>query len=287
MEQKKKRFLYKLLTRLILVPIGALIVAIGLEIFLVPNEIIDGGITGISIMLSSVTPLSLGIYLFLLNLPFVFLGYKQIGKTFALTTLLGVTCLAISTFALHDVPGLIEDQLLSSVFGGLLVGVGVGLVIRNGGSTDGTEVLAVLFTKKSPFSVGEIVLFLNFFIIATAGFVYNWESALYSMIAYFIAYKMIDVTVAGMDGSKSVWIISDKAHEIGSAINDRLGRGVTYLHGEGAFSGDDKKVIFTVITRVEESKLHSIVEDMDENAFLAVGNIQDVKGGQFKKRDIH
>ncbi|NGP44465.1 YitT family protein [Bacillaceae bacterium SIJ1] len=287
MEHKKKRTLYKLLRRLILVPIGAMIIAIGLEIFLVPNEIIDGGITGISIMLSTLTPGDLGLYLFLLNLPFVFLGYSQMGKTFALTTLFGISCLAVSTYMLHSVPAFVDDTLLAAVFGGLLVGFGVGLVIRNGGTTDGTEVLAVLFTKKTSFSVGEIIMFMNIFIISAAGFVFNWESALYSMIAYFIAYKMIDATVAGMDGSKSVWIISENAHTIGEAINEQLGRGVTYLYGEGAFSGDNKKVIFTVITRVEESKLHNLVEEIDEDAFLAVGNIQDVKGGQFKTKDIH
>ena len=130
-------------------------------------------------------------------------------------------------------------------------------------------------------------MFFNLFILGSAGFVYSWDRAMYSLIAYFIAYKMIDVTIEGFDESKSVWIISDSFRQIGEAILDRLGRGVTYLEGEGGFTGDNKKVIFCVITRLEEAKLKSIVDELDPAAFLAVGNIHDVKGGRFKKRDIH
>jgi uncharacterized membrane-anchored protein YitT (DUF2179 family) len=215
------------------------------------------------------------------------LGYKQIGKTFALSTLYAVSVMSLGTWLLHPVSPLTDDPLLASVFGGIILGVGVGMVIRFGGSLDGTEIVAILFTKKSPFSVGEIVMFFNIFILAGAGFVFGWDRAMYSLIAYFIAYKMIDVTVEGFDESKSVWIISEKHEEIGQAIIQRLGRGVTYLHGEGAFTGGEKRVIFCVITRLEEAKMKSIVEELDSSAFLAVGNIHDVKGGRFKKKDIH
>ncbi|WP_077615357.1 YitT family protein [Caenibacillus caldisaponilyticus] len=275
------------INRCIFVPIGALFVAVGLEIFLVPNHIIDGGITGISIMLSVLLGLPLGIFLILLNLPFFLLGYKQIGKTFSLTTLYGIGLMSLFTSLLVPVKPLTNDLLLATVFGGILVGVGVGLVIRNGGSTDGTEILSILVNKATPFSVGEIVMFINVFILSAAGFVFGWDRAMYSLMAYFIATKTIDITIEGLDQSKSVWIISDKHREIGDALNDRLGRGVTYLNGEGAYSGDEKQVIFTVITRLEEAKLKSIVNGIDPNAFLAIGNIHDVKGGQFKKRNIH
>jgi uncharacterized membrane-anchored protein YitT (DUF2179 family) len=275
------------INRCIFVPIGAFFVAVGLEIFLVPNHIIDGGITGISIMLSVLLGLPLGIFLILLNLPFFLLGYKQIGKTFSLTTLYGIGLMSLFTSLLVPVKPLTNDLLLATVFGGILVGVGVGLVIRNGGSTDGTEILSILVNKATPFSVGEIVMFINVFILSAAGFVFGWDRAMYSLMAYFIATKTIDITIEGLDQSKSVWIISDKHREIGDALNDRLGRGVTYLNGEGAYSGDEKQVIFTVITRLEEAKLKSIVNNIDPNAFLAIGNIHDVKGGQFKKRNIH
>ncbi|GBF76029.1 membrane protein [Paenibacillus sp. 598K] len=258
-----------------------------LEIFLVPNQIIDGGIVGISIMLAHVLSLPLGLFLFALNVPFLFLGYKQIGKTFAISTLFGVTLMSVGTLVLHHVNPLTIDTFLAAVFGGVILGIGVGLVIRFGGSLDGTEIVAILINKKSPFSVGEIVMFFNLFIMTTAGFVFGWDRAMYSLIAYFIAFKTIDIIMAGFDESKSVWIISEDAREIGAAIIDRLGRGVTYLHGEGAFTGDSKQVIFCIINRLEEAKLKSIVQELDTSAFLAIGSIHDVRGGQFKKRDIH
>jgi len=267
--------------------IGAVFLSVGLEIFLVPNKIIDGGIVGISIILSHLTGWKIGLFLFFLNLPFLLLGYKQIGKTFALSTLFGVTVMSIATTLLHPIPVITHDPLLAAVFGGLILGIGVGLVIRYGGSLDGTEIVAILFNKKTPFSVGEIVMFFNLFILGSAGFVFGWDHAMYSLIAYFIAYKMIDITIEGFDESKSVWIISDYHRGIGDAILARLGRGVTYLDGEGGYSGDAKKVIFCVITRLEQAKLKYLVEEIDPSAFLAIGNIHDIKGGRFKKRDIH
>jgi len=275
------------LRRIVFITIGAMLMAVGLEIFLVPNNIIDGGITGISIIFGHLSGVPLGVFLFLLNLPFLFIGYKQIGKTFAISTLYGVLVMSIGTFLLHPVPAFTDDTFLAAIFGGVILGVGVGLVIRSGGSLDGTEIVAILINKKIPFSVGEIVMFFNFFILGSAGFVFGWDRAMYSLVAYYLAFKLIDITIEGFDESKSVWIISENSETIGDAIMSRLGRGVTYLHGEGAFSGGSKKVIFCVVTRLEEAKLKLIVQEIDESAFLAVGNIHDVKGGRFKKRDIH
>jgi uncharacterized membrane-anchored protein YitT (DUF2179 family) len=277
----------KIIQRIMLITLGAALMAVGLEIFLVPNHVIDGGIVGISIMLSYLTGWKLGIFIFILNIPFFFIGYKQIGKTFALSTLYGIIILSIGTTLLHPVPAFTQDILLATVFGGIVLGIGVGMVIRYGGSLDGTEILAILFNKKLPFSVGEIIMFFNLFILGSAGFVFSWDRAMYSLIAYFVAYKTIDITITGLDESKSVWIISDNSKEIGEAIMNRLGRGVTYIHGEGAYSGDDKKVIFCVINRLEEAKLKEIVTESDENAFLAVADIAEVRGGRFKKRNIH
>lgn len=286
-KQHRKLSSLIIIQRTILITIGALLMATGLEIFLIPNHVIDGGITGISIMLSHITGIKLGIFLFLLNLPFVYLGYKQFGKTFAISTIYGIIMLSIFATYFHPIPPFTEDILLATIFGGIFLGVGVGLVIRNGGALDGTEILSIVISKKVPFSVGEIVMFINLFILGSAGFVYTWDRAMYSILAYVIAAKAIDIVITGMEETKSVWIISDEAREIGDAINSRLGRGVTYLHGEGAFSGEDKKVIFCIITRLEESKLTTIVEDIDPSSFLAIANIAEVRGGRFKKRDIH
>lgn len=260
---------------------------IGIEEFLVPNKILDGGIVGISIILSHLSGAKLGYFIFLLNIPFFYIGYKQIGKTFTLSTMLGITVLSLTTILLHDVPVFTSDLLLATVFGGIILGIGVGIVLRFGGSLDGTEVLALLFSKKSPFSVGEIIMFFNIFIFISAGFVFSWNRAMYSLIAYFIAFKVIDIVIAGLDESKSVWIISDHSEVIGETILARLGRGVTYLKGEGAYTGDTKKVIFCVINRLEEAKLKTIIEELDPAAFLAVANISEVRGGRFKKKDIH
>lgn len=279
--------LLRILKRVLLIAIGAALAAVGLELFLVPNKIIDGGIVGISIMLSHLLGTKLGILIFILNLPFFYIGYKQIGKTFALSTFFGVLLLSAGTAFLHSAEAVTHDPMLAAVFGGIILGMGVGMVIRYGGSLDGTEILAILFNKRLPFSVGQIVMFFNIFILGSAGYVFGWERAMYSLMAYFIAYKMIDIVIEGLDETKSVWIISDRAKEIGEALLHRLGRGVTYLSGEGAYTGDEKRVIFCVVTRLEEAKLKSIVEEMDPQAFMAVGNIHDVNGGRFKKRNIH
>jgi uncharacterized membrane-anchored protein YitT (DUF2179 family) len=277
----------RLLRRIIFLIIGAGLFSIGLEIFLVPNNIIDGGITGISIIMAHELHWPLGLLLSLLNLPFLILGYKQIGKTFAVSTLFAVIVMSIGTSLLIPVPPLTIDPLLAAVFGGIILGIGVGIVIRSGGSLDGTEIVAILVNKKTPYSVGEIIMFINFFILGSAGFIFGWDHAMYSLIAFFIAFKMIDIVIEGLDQSKSVWIISEMYKEIGDAFVSRLGRGVTYLEGEGAFSGNCKKVIFCVITRIEEAKMRSIVDELDDSAFIAIGNIHDVKGGRFKKKDIH
>jgi hypothetical protein len=185
----------KLLFRSFFVTIGALFVSLALEIFLVPNKIIDGGIVGVSIMMSFLTGLKLELFLLILNLPFLYLGYKKIGKNFVVTTLFGISMLSLGTLILYNVPIPTDNPLLASLFGGIFLGIGVGIVIRHGGSLDGTEILGILLNKRTPFSVGTIVMFLNVFIFSTAGFVFGWDKALYSLLAYYIASLMIDITI--------------------------------------------------------------------------------------------
>ncbi len=277
----------KLLVRILMITLGAIITALGLELFLVQNDIVDGGIVGISIIISSLISTKLGLVIFIINLPFFYIGYKQIGRTFAFSTMYAIAVLSICTTLFAHMNVFTTDLLLAAVFGGIVIGVGIGIVIRYGGSLDGTEILAILFSKNLPFSVGEIIMFFNLFILGSAGFVFGWDHAMYSLIAYFVAFKTIDIVMQGLDESKSVWIISDKHHVIGEAILARLGRGVTYFNGEGAYTKDKKKIVFCVITRLEEAKLKSLVEDIDSNAFVAIANVSEVRGGRFKKRNIH
>ena len=267
--------------------VGAIFAAIGLEIFLVPNNIIDGGIVGISIISSHLTKLPLGLFIFLLNLPFLAVGYKHIGKTFVWSTLFSISALSIGVTFLHPIPGITKDVLLASVFGGIILGIGVGLIIRYGGSLDGTEIVAIILEKRSGFSIGEIVMFFNIFILSSAGFVFGWDKAMYSLIAYFIAFKVIDVTVEGLDESKSVIIISEQPEEIAEVLMARLGRGVTMLQGKGAYTGIFKGVLYSIVTRLEIAKLKSIIEEIDPNAFVTFSDVHEVMGGRFKKRAIH
>lgn len=285
MNEKQNKLVY--IRKFFFITLGAWLYAIGIEKFLVPNHIIDGGITGISIIASQISHWSLSIFLIIFNIPFLFLGYKQLGKTFAIQSSYGILMAALFTELLHHSAPATNDSLLAAVFGGIILGIGVGIVLRSSGSLDGTEILSILISSKTPFSVGQIVMFFNFFILSSAGFVFNWNSAMYSLITYFVAFKMMDIVIAGFEQSKSVWIISEKDVEIGEALLSRLGRSVTYLQGEGSYSGEGKKVIFCIINRLEEAKLKAIVDKLDPNAFLAVGSINDVKGGQFKKKNIH
>jgi len=263
--------------------IGSILAAIGIEIFLVPNNVIDGGIVGISIMASHVTKLPLGVFIFTLNIPFLVLAYNQIGKTFAISSMFSFTSLAIWVSILHPVPGVTSDILLAAVFGGIILGIGVGLIIRYGGSLDGTEIVAIILDKRTGFSVGEVVLFFNLFILSGAGFVFGWDKAMYSLIAYFIAFKIIDITIEGLDESKAVMIVSEEPEKIAEVLMKRLGRSVTFLHGEGGYSREKRPVLYAVITRIEISKLKAIIEDIDEQAFVTISNVHEVMGGGFKK----
>lgn len=269
--------------------IGAALVAIGLDFFLIPNQVIDGGIVGISIMLSVITPWPLSIYLVLLNIPFLFMGYKQIGKSFAINTLIAVGLLAIFTYIFHYFENIIatDNTLLAAVFGGIILGVGVGTIIRHGGSLDGTEIVAIIANKKFGLSVGEIVMFFNIFILGSAGFVFNWDSAMFSLIAYFVAFKTIDIVIEGIDESKSVTIISNSPDKIAEIIMARLGRGVTHIYGKGGYTKEDKELLYCIVTRLEVAKLKSIVEEIDPHAFVAIEHVHDVMGGRFNKKSIH
>jgi uncharacterized membrane-anchored protein YitT (DUF2179 family) len=285
--KKERHHVIKILYKFAFLFVGSLIAAVGLEIFLVQNNIIDGGIVGISIIASYLSSIPLGLFTFVLNLPFLFIGYKQIGKSFVISSLFSITVFSVCVSMLHSIPVLTNDVLLATVFGGIIMGVGVGLILRNGGSLDGTEIVAIILNKRTMLSVGQIVMILNVFIFSAAALVLGWDRALYSMLAYFVAHKAIDIVIEGFDEAKAVIIVSDNGEEIAEAITARLGRGVTYLEGRGGFSKDQKTVLYSVVTRLEISKLRSIISDKDENAFVTINDVSDVMGGKHKKRAIH
>jgi uncharacterized membrane-anchored protein YitT (DUF2179 family) len=266
--------------------LGAVLASIALELFLIPNNVIDGGITGISIISSYLTKLPLGLFIFTLNIPFLLVGYKHIGKTFTIFTLFSVTSLSIMVSLLKPISGVTNDTLLASVFGGIILGFGIGMIIRNGGSSDGTEIIAIILDKRTGFSIGEIVMFFNVFILSSAGLVFSWDRAMYSLITYFIAFKMIDITVEGLDESKSVLIISDEYENITEAILARLGRGATLLNGKGGYTSTPTNVIYVIVSRLEIAKLKSIVYDLDSTALITIGNVE-VSGKSYKKKSIH
>jgi uncharacterized membrane-anchored protein YitT (DUF2179 family) len=272
--------------RILLIMVGATLSSIGLEIFLVPNNIIDGGVVGISMMTSYLTHIPLGIFTFLFNIPFFIIGYRQIGKSFVISTAFAVICLSIGVSVLHPVQGLTQDVFLAAIFGGIINGAGVGLIIRAGGSLDGTEIVAIILDKKISFSIGEIVMFFNVFILCGAGFVYGWDRAMYSLVTYYIAFKVIDIVVDGLDESKAVMIVSDKSEDIKEAVIARLGRGVTVLNGEGGFSKVPTDVIYVVLSRLELAKLKAIILGFDENALITIGSVE-VAGKKYKKKAIH
>jgi uncharacterized membrane-anchored protein YitT (DUF2179 family) len=274
------------INRIFFMILGSILVSIGLETFLIPNNIIDGGMTGISIMANHLTNIPLGVFIFIFNLPFVIIGYRQIGKTFAFSTVFSVICLSIGVSLFTPVPGVTQDILLATIFGGIILGVGVGLIIRNGGSLDGTEIIAIILDKRSAFSIGEIVMFFNLFILGSSGLIFGWDRAMYSLIAYFIAFKTIDITVEGLDESKAVIIVSEKNKDISDAIMARLGRGVTFLEGKGAYSGNEMNVIYVVLSRLEIAKLKSIVNGFDEDALITISSV-DGAGKKYKKKAIH
>ena len=267
----------------LLITLGATLAALALEIFLVPNNIIDGGIIGISIMISYITKVKLSILTFVLNIPFLILGYKQLGKSFLIKSAYAMLVFSILLEQFKPVPELTNDILLATVFGGLLLGIGVGFVIKFGACLDGTEVVAILINKKTSFSVGQVVMFLNFFIYSTSGLLFGWDRALYSILTYFITFKIIDMVSEGFEQAKAAMIITNHGEEIANSIYKHLGRTVTMLEGEGLISGK-KVVLYAVVTRIEIPELKRIVAADDYSAFVTITDVNEIVGKHIKKK---
>lgn len=271
--------------------IGIFSAAFGLKGFLLPNGFIDGGVTGISLLTAILSDIPLPLLIVLINLPFIYAGYRQVSKSFAITTALAIGGLAL-VLLIVSFPIITNDKLLTAVFGGFFLGAGIGMCIRGGGVIDGTEILSILISKKSSFTMGDILLIVNIIIFSVAAFLLNIETALYSILTYMVAGRTVDYIIEGIEEYTGVTIISNNPDEIRHSIIEDLGRGVTILKGRGGYGkrGESTKemdVLYCVVTRLEVSKLKNIVERIDESAFMVMHSINDTKGGMIKKRPLH
>ncbi len=271
-----------LINKLLFLAFGAFIAAFALECFLVPNNIIDGGVVGVSMILSYITKYNLGLLILILNIPFLCLAFTKMGKYFVFQTLYAVTMLAIgiNIFQSYHIT---EDLLLATVFGGIILGTGVGIVLKNEGSLDGTEIMSLVLSKKFGLSVGEIIMAFNVIIYFCAGLVLGWNKAMYSVLTYFIAYRVIDIVLEGLNSSKSVRIISDKAYEIGQELIDKFEISVTYLKGVGGYSKQEKTLIYCVVSRLELTKVKEVVKELDTKAFMSIVDVHETYGSRMGK----
>jgi uncharacterized membrane-anchored protein YitT (DUF2179 family) len=282
----------------VLIFIGIACATVGLEGFIVPNKLLDGGVTGISLLCSSITGLDVSIFIFTINIPFVIMGYKQVSKGFAIKTFSAILALSLVLIILHSVhfPVITQDKLLIAVYGGMLLGAGIGFAMRGGSVLDGTEVLALYLTRKASFlQVGEVILVLNIIIFTVAAFVNGIEPALYSILAYMSASRMVDFLTNGIEEYTGVTIVSEESEKIRKQIIAQLGRGVTIMVGKRGLRGkkaqesglNNRDILFTVVTKLELAKVRDIVNEIDKGCFMTTHSISSVMGGMVKQRKLH
>jgi uncharacterized membrane-anchored protein YitT (DUF2179 family) len=271
------------------IALGILSASFGLKSFLLPNDFIDGGATGIALLLTKLTGAPLPAIIFLVNVPFVLLGYRVIGKQFAIMTAIAISVLAL-VMATAYFPIITHEKILVAIFGGFFLGAGIGLAVRGGCVIDGTEVLAISLSKKSGSTVGDIITLVNIFIFSAAAYFLSIETAMYSMITYLAASKTVDFLIEGIEEYTGITIISPKSEEIREMLIHKLGRGVTIYNGKRGFGktghNTDVEIVYTVITRLEISKLTSEIELIDPHAFVVMTSIKDTRGGMVKKRPL-
>ncbi|HEV8285621.1 MAG TPA: YitT family protein [Chitinophagaceae bacterium] len=269
---------------------GVLSAGFGLKGFLIPNNFIDGGVMGISLLIHEKTNFTLAFLIIIINLPFIILGWQQINKAFSIKSAAAISLLAIAV-AVIPYPIVTNDKLLIAVFGGFFLGAGIGLTIRGGGVIDGTEILAIFFNRKSSLSVGDFILLFNIAIFSVAAYLLSVEIALYSILIYLAASKTVDFILEGIEEFTGIIIISPRNKEIADMIRTKLRRGLTIYSGKKGYgkSGEtyhSTEIIFTVITRLEISKLNAEIEKIDPNAFIVMHSIKDTRGGMVKKRPL-
>ena len=261
--------------------IGVVLAAFALEAFLIPNTILDGGITGVSTILTKVTDVPLSFFILILNIPFVCVGYLNLGRGFLVRTVYSMLLFSVCLTLFNSFEPITDQMLLATVFGGALLGIGVGLVIHFGGCVDGTESVAIVISKKSPFSVGQVVLVFNLIIYTVAGLIFGFDRAMYSLLTYFITFRVIDFVSEGMEQAKAALIITDHGENLAAEIYKRLGRTVTFIQGNGLISGE-KEVLYCVLTRIEIFELRHLVEEMDDSAFVTILEVSEIIGEHIK-----
>ena len=266
--------------------LGALLTALALEIFLIPNDIIDGGIVGLSMIFAHLFgDEKLPIFLILLNIPFMILAYKHLGKYFVIQMLTSILMLAGFIALLKGLPTYRGDAIEVIFSGGCTLGVGIGLIIRNGGALDGTEIMGIIINRRFGFTVGQAVLFFNTFIFTLAGFIYNdWHTAVQSLMTFVVAIKIMDIVIVGLEETKAAIIISNKSKAIGEAVMHELGLGLTVLYGRGGYSGGDQEILYVTIERLQLAELKEIVHREDPTAFIAIENLHEVVNGRYESR---
>lgn len=269
---------------IIMLTIGTMIAAFALDTFLIPNTILDGGITGVSIIISKLSNISLSTLVLLLNIPFVYIGYKNLGRAFLFRMIYGMVMFSLFLEIFSIFSPMTEEILLATVFGGILLGVGVGIVIRFGGCVDGTESVAIVISKKTSLSVGQIVMIFNLIIYGVAGFIFGFDRAMYSLLTYVITFKVIDFVSEGLEQAKAALIITDKGTSLSKEIYNKLGRTTTTIRGKGLISGE-KEVLYCVLTRIEVFELRHLVEEMDESAFVTILEVSDIIGTHIKSNN--
>lgn len=274
----------------IFITIGVFSAGFGLKGFLLPNHFIDGGATGISLLLENITSLKLGILLIVVNLPFILLASKTINLKFAIRSIVAITFLAIVVHFV-EYPTITEDKLLIAVFGGFFLGFGIGMSMRGGSVIDGTEVLAIFLSRKLSLTIGDVLLIINIIIFSFGAYVLSVETALYAILTYLVAAKTVDFVVDGVEEYVGVTIISDQHEAIRVMITEKLRRACTIYVGKGGFGeykeSFDKNIIYTVVTRLEIAKLKTEVDKIDKNAFMIMGVVQDIKGGMIKRKPLN
>jgi len=275
----------------ILICIGVVMATIGLKEFLLPNNFLDGGAMGLSLLTEIMTGIELSYLIVLINLPFIIIGAKQISMEFAFKSTLAILALS---FLVHFItlPAITNDKLLISVFGGFFLGAGIGFAIRGGAVIDGTEVLAIYISKKTSLSVGDFISVFNVILFSFSALLVSVETAMYSMLTYFAASKTVDFIINGIEEYIGVTIVSRNATEVKQAIIDNLGRGVTVYNSESGYGKtgvnfNENKILFCVVTRLEVTRLLLEIDKIDEEAFVVQHSIKDTKGGMIKKRPLH
>ena len=260
---------------------AAYVYALAINYLYLPNKIISGGVTGIAMLIAHLTNISIGSLIIIINIPIFIIGYKQLGKLFVLYSILFVASSSFFIDITSKVTTQVDDLLLAAVFGGLMIGISVGITFRLGGSTAGVDIIAAILNRKYSLSIGEVILAINSVVIIASAFIYRIEYALYTLIAMFVTSKSMDIAQVGLMGRKTIFIISDNADQISDRLLNELGRGVTYLSGEGAFTHQSKKIIMCVITRLEITQLKEIVFRADPSAFLTISDTKEVVGSGF------